>query len=248
MMRAVHRSLTGLLAAGLLLGGTTAHGATRVDTAAFSMQYANGPATGEIHLLSAEPDSVRIALDSLGNDLSGWSASGVMEAIDSDGQLVANAAATWGEYTFAVADGYKVTGFTWSGIVNGGLEAAWYDGRQGIAASHLALTWWADTTPVAGIEYTDWAGASMLSFSSPAGMAFGDAFTLGFGGGSSATAQGLVYTLPDGTEMHAPSIASIGLHDMVLTVHVSAVPEPATYGMLLAGLGVAGWAARRRKG
>jgi hypothetical protein len=43
------------------------------------------------------------------------------------------------------------------------------------------------------------------------------------------------------TEAGAP-IGSIGM-----TYHVTAVPEPETYAMLLAGLGLLGFAARRRK-
>ncbi len=43
------------------------------------------------------------------------------------------------------------------------------------------------------------------------------------------------------------SNALVHWHDVVLTVQVSPVPEPATYAMLLGGLGIAGFAARRRK-
>jgi hypothetical protein len=246
-MAATGHFIAGMLAGALMLGGTAAQGATRVDTAALSMRYTAGTAAGEIYLLSEEPGSVRISVESIGLDLSSGTGSGSLDAYDENGILVNETAATWGRFALDVADGYKVTGFALSSYVYGGLETAWHDGQSGIAGSYVAMTWGVNGASVGGFEYIDQAGVSMMSLAPQPGVLDGGDFTLDFSGNASATAQGIAGTLPGGLPFNVWSGASIGLYSMELTVFVSPVPEPGTWAMLLAGLGITGMVARRRR-
>lgn len=82
----------------------------------------------------------------------------------------------------------------------------------------------------------------------------------GVGFSVAATAAGLVYSSTQaltagtytltlsGSAASAPPIQNGSVrYDVAYTAVASPVPEPETYALMLAGLGVVGWAARRRK-
>nr|WP_276528547.1 PEP-CTERM sorting domain-containing protein [Pseudoduganella plicata] len=65
---------------------------------------------------------------------------------------------------------------------------------------------------------------------------------------TSARRQEIFLNWPDGNQgWFQSALASIHASDVVLTFQAAAVPEPATYGMLLGGQGMLGFAARRRR-
>lgn len=94
--------------------------------------------------------------------------------------------------------------------------------------------------PTCGVCFTytfkplviDLAGASFLA---DINAARGGLFALG---GALTTLSG-----PDGQRMFA---FTSNEHDVQLSLNVAAVPEPSTYALMIAGLGLVGWAARRR--
>lgn len=66
---------------------------------------------------------------------------------------------------------------------------------------------------------------------------------------ASAHREEIFLTFPDGEQgwIQGTALASINAQNVVLTFQVAPVPEPATYGMLIGGLGMLGFAARRRR-
>lgn len=246
MRKTIVTTMLGL--SGLL--GASAHAALSVQTQAFTMEYGGGAGVGEIHLVSNSESSYRISFDSMASDITGQAASGFVEAIDTDGNGASTVGSTWGTYTFHVADGYRITGLSWQGGVFGGLEPGVYEDRVGTATTTFDLAWSRATPsgsePLAALAMQDLAGLQMFSMGPPLGTSYGQDFTLGFVASASAQAQAVVYGLPDGSQGIAASYAGIGLQDITLSVYVSPVPEPATVGMLLAGLGLVGWRRLRR--
>jgi hypothetical protein len=243
--------ITPLAAAALLLSGSAAHAAYQVDTDAFSMKYTAGSADGGIHLFTQSSGVYAITLDTLGYDMSGWSGGGT-EASDATGQGASAGASTWGEYTFHVAPGYRITGLSWSGSLWGGLEVATDGNRTGSASTSLDLMWsmpvHSGSVNLGGVAVQDLNGVQYFSFGSGSATEFGTDFRIGFYGTTSAAAQGLLVDLPDGSQGGVTSMASIVLQDIQLNVHVSPVPEPGAWAMLLGGLGVLGALSRRRWG
>lgn len=247
MRKAIVTSLLGLSS----LLGASAHAALSVETRAFTMAYSGGAGVGEIHLVSNDASSYRISFDSMASDITGQAASGFVEAFDTDGNGRSVAGSTWGSYTFHVADGYRITGLSWQGGVFGGLEPGVYGDWVGTATTTFDLAWSRATPsgsePLAALAMQDLAGLQMFSMGPPLGTSYGRDFTLGFIAGASATANAVVYDLPDGSQGISASYAGIGLQDITLSVYVSPVPEPATYGMLLGGLALVGAIARRQR-
>ncbi|TWI44805.1 putative secreted protein with PEP-CTERM sorting signal [Pseudoduganella flava] len=247
MRKAIVNSLLGLSS----LLGAGAHAASSVQTQAFTMAYGGGAGAGEIHLVSNGESSYRIAFDSMASDITGQAASGYLEAFDTDGNGRGVTGSTWGSYTFHVADGYRITGLAWEGSVYGGIEAGVHEDRVGTATTTFDLAWSRATPsgsePLDALALQDLAGLQMFSLAPPMGTAYGQDFTLDFFASAAAAAQAVVYELPDGSLGVAASYAGIGLQDIALSVYVAPVPEPATYGMLLAGLGLLGTAARLRR-
>jgi hypothetical protein len=90
-----------------------------------------------------------------------------------------------------------------------------------IAFDQTHVTWYGDGTPV---------GDPLTAFSHAAGASF-----------SIATARDVYFGIGD--SMYNDNAGGVSLH----LVNTTPVPEPQTYAMMLAGLGLLGFAAHRRK-
>lgn len=123
-------------------------------------------------------------------------------------------------------------------VANGGHLVAINDAAEN---SFLNTTWGKTKTLWIGLQRT---GASTFAWTN------GDALTYtNWAGGEPNNAGGnenYVHTYSNGTWNDLPSSSSYAAPQYGV-MEVTAVPEPETYAMLLAGLGVMGMIARRRK-
>ncbi len=157
-------------------------------------------------------------------------------------------------FDFDVRNGYRVTSMTLTGTITGvlkvGLPAA--GGTPGEANNAFFLSWGlsqaGQSVSMAQQAVKDLNGDRQIQLN--ADLPFEGAFTMNINSEGSLSALSGVSYWYDGDDAEGfnyyQSYASLNWHDAVLTVQVSPVPEPSTWGMLLAGLGLLGMAARRR--
>ncbi|MBB3221777.1 PEP-CTERM sorting domain-containing protein [Pseudoduganella umbonata] len=227
------RALAGL-ALGVLLC-SPAIAATSIDTAAFTITYVDGPVPEDWSITQVDvfPDTYSFSLDTLNQHLA-------VEAHD-----IAGAGATadqnfWSALRLDIDAGYRVSRIMLTGVAFGQMAPGQLpDFPPGIvhneANAHLTVgstTWSA--------LHTDIGAENPIDVSTPVldltGMA-----DVGISGMLLAQAWGV-----EGGGAFAESIASASLYSLVLHVEVSPIPEPHAFLMLAAGLGIVGWAARRR--
>jgi hypothetical protein len=163
----------------------------------------------------------------------------------------------WGNLDLAldVRDGYRITSMTLTGTLTGVLKPAVPSGNAspGVATNEFFMGWdfrqAGQSISMGRQTLNNVNGDRQLQLS--ADVPFEGDFTIAVNNGISAYAQSGVGYWYDGDDAEGftyyASYASARWHDVVLTVQVSPVPEPTTYAMLLAGLGIAGFTARRRK-
>jgi hypothetical protein len=233
---------TALLACAALTLGTTASAAT-IDTHAFTFS------TGDtnLSLLSETANTAQIRIDNLA-----WSLSST--------DIGSGGSSPYSMFDAVVKDGYRIVSFTLSATLTGALDVApldpacgqsWTSCQLGSATNRAELRWvTTDGAAEATAGRQDFAGQAVLSASNAQPLSLTGAFNF-------VTESTLYVSAADGwisqhgsdwdTTEYFPSMASIGFASpVVLTVQVAAVPEPATYAMLFAGLGLLGWAARRK--
>ncbi|GGZ02658.1 PEP-CTERM sorting domain-containing protein [Pseudoduganella plicata] len=242
--------LTTLLIGGLLTVGSAARAATTIDSSSFSLTWLTGVSTGgnfNMKLLSDTDGRTQIGL-SLG--LQSYS-------VESDGPSgSANSDTAFHQLAGSVRQGYRITSMTFSAVANGTLYRempTWpcvYEPGEATnnASMDMALTQGGERTEFGGTRVHDVIGQQAMTAN--AGVPVDGDFLLDLSTRSGAWAFGTeTITYSDDWQYiyWLDSTASIGVTDYLLTVQVAPVPEPSTYAMLLAGLGVAGWAARRRK-
>ncbi|CDG81534.1 PEP-CTERM sorting domain-containing protein [Janthinobacterium agaricidamnosum] len=161
----------------------------------------------------------------------------------------------------AALPGYQITGFEFSSDLAGVLRPsappanAIPKGQSPGTANNYARAALA-VSGLDGVTYAssmlrqdDVTGAGQLGLNGAA-SAFPDVMTLSMDAFLFASASYGRYHDKDGNELKVPSFASIAISNPVLTIYSAAlpVPEPGTWMMLLAGLGLmTAWHARRSK-
>lgn len=157
--------------------------------------------------------------------------------------------------TFDVADGYRITSLTFSGTAVGTVHVTpppdLHDFEIPFAHNAAYISWtdvmYGNGTSIASavdVNGTEQFSGTLL------GAIEGEA-TLHFFAGLYNSAMSYGDYVWNSTHewlyfQEYPAFASIAASNIVMTVQVAAVPEPGTYAMLLAGLGLVGIAARRR--
>lgn len=206
-----------------------AHTPARIDTAAFSIV---NPWSASAEVLLSDADGVtRIGLASAASDLSAATSS------YQQGSFYG------GLFEVTVHAGYRVTGFAFSGIFEGVLEVPPNpDGSpgDGVAYNSGYVEFSAGSRPY-GVLYSEHAQRiDMLDGAVPFSMASGP---LALSSDFNLSLQGLIMVsaYPTVTPEHPEGIdsfASMRLANPMFTIYTTAVPEPASYAMLLAGMAV----------
>jgi hypothetical protein len=232
-------TMAGLLLGALLHAAPAAFAATTIDTAGFSLSYLNGYGTApvQMNLLSNEAGTVRLGID--------------IAPLDSYAES---------NFSAIVHEGYRITSITWSATLTGELRPGQLDVCPSSYGCDVDLgtatnrgEFWAPITQNGtwvdvingGVLNVDGTAALSATSTQPLQGAFSmlvaaDAYAY-------ATPTQVVAYYPDYETYHSvDSYAALSMRDVVLTIQVAAVPEPGTYAMLLAGMGVLGVAARRR--
>lgn len=147
-------------------------------------------------------------------------------------------------YGITVKDGYRITGITVTGTFHGSLDPAEWT-MPGDANNHLRFGLHAGVLPFSTSE-SDVDGQQAFMLGTGA-VALDGEFGLWLDGSSESSAASVwYYDEMYNEEYWLGSQATAGMRDLTMTVTVAAVPEPGTYAMLVAGLGLLGAVARRR--
>ncbi|MUI11574.1 PEPxxWA-CTERM sorting domain-containing protein [Massilia dura] len=157
-------------------------------------------------------------------------------------------------FDFDVRDGYRITSMTLTGTITGVLKVGVPPARgtPGEANNAYSMNWGfvqgGQSVSMEQHAVKDLNGDRQLQLN--ANLPLEGAFTMNINSEASLSALSGVSYWYDGDDaegfVYYKSYASLNWHDAVLTVQVSPVPEPSTWGMLLAGVGLLGIAARRR--
>lgn len=229
-----------LLACATLMLGTTATAGT-IDTSAFTFTTSSS----DLVLLSQDATTAQIQVDSLSSSLD-------TDLIDSGGSYI------HGIFDGVVKTGYRIVSFTLSANLTGVLDITPLPQNcaldevsclPGSATNRAELRWvMTDGSAQALVERRDFAGQEMLvATSAPLSLEGEFQFVTESTLYGSHT-DGEVSWAGSEWTTYLPSRAYIGFEGpVVLTVQVAAIPEPGTYAMLLAGLGLLGWAARGKR-
>jgi len=243
--------LTTLLIGGLLTAGSAARAATTIDASSFSLNWLTGVSIGGNFSMDLLSDANGTAQIGLFMGLKGYTVGTAQAGGDFNGDIA------WNQLAGSVRQGYRITSMTLSAVANGTLyleSLPCYSCfvEEGEATNNagidMALTQDGERTDFLGSRVHNVIGSQAIAATATVPVE-GD-FVLDLSAGNDASARGthqVIFGSDWSSERWLQATASIGVTNYLLTVQVAPVPEPSTYAMLLAGLGVAGWAARRRK-
>lgn len=243
--------LTTLLIGGLLTAGSAAHAATTIEASSFSLAWLNGVSIAgnfSMNLLSDADGTTQIGLFM---GLQHYTVGTAQAGGPYNGDIA------YHQLAGSVRQGYRITSMTLSAVANGSLyveslpcNACYVEEGEATnnASIDMALTQGGERTEFGPTRVHDVTGQQAMTVN--ASVPVNGDFLLDVSTGNDASAYGthqVILGSDWSSERWLQATASIGVTDYLLTVQVAPVPEPSTYAMLLAGLGVAGWAARRRK-
>ncbi|WP_255755538.1 PEP-CTERM sorting domain-containing protein [Massilia sp. erpn] len=237
------RKVQKILLAAVLTCSASGVFAQDINAKAFSLSNAGGWWNGNIQLVSDANGKTVISM----GDGPCCSETGEVGPAFSTGDN------GWQYYNVNTHAGYRITGFTISAKLNGSLFAGEYEGSRGVAENS------------GGFEFTAYQGGSTLltrrwtqmqlqgvethQVSGQANLP--SSFSLDVGAWQAARAEGVSFPYCSPFDCYdrwgAYSSASLKVSDLTLTVHTAPVPEPETYAMLLGGLALTGFLARRRQ-
>lgn len=239
----------GGLALAVALIGTTAHAEPiHVESAALVFDNLPSYPDDRVSVLASSADVLQLSLSEMisrnGSGGAGWS------VYDDQGNIAQTSNRYDTGYQLTLRDGYRITSIEWNLTFEGQLQQA---------VSPIDPWGWAANSTSNDIQLTS-GGATVLADSrwlqdlngsQSVQVTFND---IGFASQYGLLLQSEVWMgaqgiPPNGILPGIPSFASLNLTGATLTIHtaVSAVPEPATYGMLLGGLALIGCVARRRR-
>lgn len=243
---------TTLLIGALLAVGSAAQASDRIDASGFSLAWNDGYSLNgfQMNLLSDANGTARIAFDV------GMHNYNLDTAQPGGGGDTGDSA--WHQLAGSVQQGYRITSMTLSAVINGDLylesrpcNNCWE--MEGEASNRAGIEWsltqGGHKVTLPGSELHNLIGQHTIELTAAQPLA--PEFLLDISAYNFAKAVGTYQEIwgSDWSSYHyLQASSSIAITDYVLTVQVAPVPEPSTYAMLLAGLGVAGWAVRRRKG
>ncbi|WP_338759206.1 PEP-CTERM sorting domain-containing protein [Massilia sp. METH4] len=233
-----------LCAAFLLNAGAAQAFEPVIETTALSIGGNGYDPVVDISLIGETNTSVSFSLHGI--------AGGYSLGTDSSYQPFSGDYLAWNNfYDIAVKDGYKVTGITVSGHFWGELSPAQWT-MPGVATNEMSFSFDVHQLGNPPIE-SNGAHAQNLNTQQAfslvtGGTALQGEFSVSFAGFNSVGAESVMYYDELYNETYwLGSRAYSGMGDLVMTIEVSPVPEPATYGMMLGGMGLLAFAARRRR-
>jgi len=226
---------------------------TSINTSAFGLSISDIYwTTGSLQVLSDDGKTIRIGIG------------GAEPLIN---PVISQAPELWeysnGDFGFArlggaLLPGYRINSMTLSGTLSGSIDieeptcSRCTPSMPGSGGNEARIIWTADNgsgeIALPESRFTDIEGK--VNYSATAATQLQGDFALNINTVLTAWSRNPAYSSTNPWNfdpIFGVTTASIKMTDMVLTVQVSAVPEPATYGMLLGGMGVLLAAARRRK-
>ncbi len=242
-------AFSGLLLSSLFLAGSVAQAATQVSTSGFDLTMTDSMERESfgMNVVSDVGGTIKIAMKQ--------AATRDFSVLADGGEIRSTGDYGWTRLAGAVRQGYQITSLTLSGTVTGLLKVGkpdcvgcyWYGD-----ATNDASIQWTLTQPGARTGPAEWKTESLngvSNFSLSSALHTSGAFVFDIDSLANVYAASTVVTIdrPSDypTHYYLPSQSAIRFSDVVLTAHVSAVPEPETYAMLLAGLGLVALARRR---
>ncbi len=239
-----------LLTAGALLAGS-AHAGQTIETPTFTLSLPGNWNNAQMTILSDQGGTLRIGMAGVQSTPVVMTDLGNQPGYSSElGGTVLDA---------HVAPGYRISSITLSGTLTGLLDVAPlpdvcgrpdYGCGLGTATNQATLELFTGrgTTPIdyQQLEVNNLDGERHFSLTTTAEL--GDSFDFYIASYNTAYAEaGRYMQLGASSTNYLPTTSGIGFGDMVMAVQIVAVPEPDTYAMLLAGMGLLGVAARRQR-
>jgi len=236
------------LALGMAVFGTAAHAEPiHIESAAMVLDNLPGFNDDRVSVLANSADMLQLSLLEMINRNSrggvGWS------AFDDQGTFQETVSNYASGYQLSTRDGFQISQITLDLTFSGQLQQAESPidppgqalnyTQEGMQLTNAGTVVQSDGRRLDNLNGTQQITLTFrdLSWTDTVGLQLQSQVWMG--------AQGIP---PNGILPGLPSFASMNLTGATLTIHtaVSAVPEPATYGMLLGGLALLGVAARRR--